>query len=102
MGLGLEDFLNLTPFEFQAVYLKHIEKIEKEREWETNTRWQIARWKVFRTLCPPQQKSISIFDLIELPGDEIIRQRKKSEETTPEKFEEAKRRMGSVNLKLVK
>lgn len=49
MGLGLNDFLDLTPFDFikaKCKYLEYQRDLQKER-------WEIARWQVFRSTCPP-------------------------------------------------
>ena len=44
---------------------KFIEKIHKEREQAELTAWQVARWQVFRTLCPPKEKQIRVtYDII--------------------------------------
>lgn len=94
MGLGLEDFLNLTPFEFNEAHKAFIEKLNADREWQYNAMMQVARWQVFKTLCPPQQKQISILDLIELPGDEVYKKAAEEKQTNREKFEKAKERMG--------
>jgi len=76
MGLSLETYLSLTPFQFQEAYNRYLEKVKSDREHAENVAWQVARWQVFRTLCPPQKKQISVFDLIELPGDEAYKKAK--------------------------
>ena len=55
MGLGLEDFLNLTPFEFNEAHTAFMEKLKADREWQYSAMMQTARWQVFRTLCPPDK-----------------------------------------------
>lgn len=70
MGMSLETYLQLTPYQFQKVYECYLDKIKKDREYAENVAWQVGRWQVFRTLCPPTKKKIGVFDLIELPGDE--------------------------------
>jgi len=73
MGMSYETFVSLTPYQFQRANQLYIEKIQKEREQADLTAWQVARWQVWRTLCPPDLKKISVMDLIELPGDEKYR-----------------------------
>jgi len=96
MGLDLETYLSLTPFEFQEVYKSFTEKTVSDREWEEIKDMRVARWQVFRTLCPPQQKKVSVYDLVELPGDKEIKERIKAKEqaqtqgSTPERYEELK------------
>jgi len=99
MGLGLDDFLDLTPYEFQVAYQMYLDKINADREWEYLKAMRVARWQVFRTLCPPQgKKKISVYDLVELPGDQEIMEHMKtensSEESTEEKFKAACKDMG--------
>jgi len=67
--MSYETFLSLTPYQFQKAYSNFIDKTNKDREQEELTAWQVARWQVWRTLCPPDLKKISVMDLIELPGD---------------------------------
>jgi len=31
--------------------------------------WETARWQVWRTLCPPDKKEMSVRDLIEFPWE---------------------------------
>jgi len=76
MGMSLETYLGLTPSQFQRAYELYLEKIKSDREHAENVAWQVARWQVFRTLCPPAKKQISVFDLIELPGDKALRKLK--------------------------
>jgi hypothetical protein len=79
MGLSRDDYLDSTPFEFEAIHRLWIEKIEKDRENELVQKLMVARLMVFRTLCPPPGKTIKITDLWELPGEaaEIEQERKK-------------------------
>lgn len=76
MGMSLETYLQLTPYQFQKAYNNFIEKTKTDRQAHENVAWQVARWQVFRTLCPPKKKKINVFDLIELPGDELLRKPK--------------------------
>jgi hypothetical protein len=76
MGMSLDTYLGLTPSQFQRAYELYLEKIKSDREHAENVAWQVARWQVFRTLCPPDKKKISVFDLIELPGDKELRKPK--------------------------
>lgn len=69
MGMSVDTYLSLTPYQFQKAYALFIDKVNKEREQEELTAWQVARWQVWRTLCPPPGKQLSVIDLIELPGD---------------------------------
>jgi len=84
MGMSYESYLSLTPYQFRKAYELFLDKISKEREQSELTAWQVARWQVWRTLCPPEGKQISVLDLIELPGD------KRKEEPKPDP-ERAKR-----------
>ena len=69
MGMSYESYLQLTPYQFRRAYELFIDKVQKERDQAELNAWQVARWQVWRTLCPPQGKQISVMDLIELPGD---------------------------------
>ncbi|RKE02304.1 hypothetical protein [Marinifilum flexuosum] len=92
MGLSLETFLSLTPFEFQECYSAYLKKLNNDREWEYLKSMRVARRQVFRTLCPPPGKQISEFDLWELPGDNEIKdhQNEKTGGSTKERYEELK------------
>lgn len=88
--MSLETFLELTPAQFSTAYAEFLNKIEADRRHSELTRWQVARWQVWRTLAPPQKKQISVRDLIELPGDEAVK--KEATQSTPERFEELKKK----------
>lgn len=95
MGLSLETYLDLTPFQFSEVYKRFLERIEKEREWQELKDWQIARWQVWRTLCPPNdKKEYSVMDILELPGDKEAKERAegKTELSSRERYEALKRK----------
>jgi len=87
MGMSLETYLGLTPSQFQRAYELYLEKIKSDREHSETVAWQVARWQVWRTLCPPKKKKISVFDLIKLPGDEQFKKAKKKTEGSPVKDE---------------
>lgn len=96
MGLDLESFLSLTPYEFQAVHTAFIKKTQSDRDWEEIKDLRVARWQVLKMLCRPQKKEISVYDLIELPGDKEQKERMKAadreqrKKSTPERFAELK------------
>jgi len=77
MGMSVEDYLALTPSQFAGAYKLFLEKIESDRNHAEMLSWQVARWHVFRSLCPPDKKKITVFDLLQLPGDEAFRASKK-------------------------
>jgi hypothetical protein len=92
MGLSYEDYLSLTPYQFAEAYRRFIEKTNKDREQAELTAWQVARWQVWRTLCPPETKGpISVVDLLELTGDKP--QKPKQKELTKEEQEERARKL---------
>jgi hypothetical protein len=93
MGMSLETFLGLTPHQFHAARIKFIERVRKEREQAELTAWQVARWQLFRTLCPPKEKQIRITDLIKLPGDEGY-EKTKTAESTSERFNQLAKKWG--------
>lgn len=83
------------------VYKRFVEKIEKEREWQELKDWQIARWQVWRTLCPPNdKKEVSVMDVLELPGDKQAKEKAKAEEkaeqgeSSRDRYEALKKRFG--------
>lgn len=80
MGLSREEYLDLTPSEFQAIHRRYFEKINKDREEELCQKLLVARLQLFRQLCPPPGKTIKITDLWELPGEaeEMNEKRKKA------------------------
>jgi hypothetical protein len=80
MGLGLGDFLDLTPFEWLGVKKRFIEA----RNTAFKERWELARWTVFRTTCPPQPKMkgglISMTDFRLFPWEEEVKSGKKEKD----------------------
>lgn len=72
--MSFDTWLKLTPAQFYKAYEDYQESEREKFEAEDLSRWRIARWQVWRTLCPPDKKSISQFDLITLPGDEAIKE----------------------------
>jgi hypothetical protein len=89
MGMSLDSFLMLTPDQFEIAYNNWLELKVSERKASDLQAWQIARWQVWRTLCPPEKKEISPLDLIMLPGDEtVIKEQNKKTQSTRERFEE--------------
>ena len=96
MGLSMETFLSLTPFEFQEVYGAFLTKQNTDREHEYLRAMRVARWQVFRTMCPPKGKQVSVMDLIELPGDKELSEMQNSpaKESTKERFNKLKEKWG--------
>jgi hypothetical protein len=102
MGLSLDTYLDLTPFQFSEAYKRFLERVGKEREWQELKDWQIARWQVWRTLCPPNdKKEYSVMDILELPGDREAKDQAKAQEnaehgeSSRERFEALKYRFSS-------
>lgn len=71
--MSYNSFCSLTPYQFQRAYELFIDKVHKDRAQTELNAWQIARWQVWRTLCPPEGKTLSLIDLIELPGDKKLK-----------------------------
>jgi len=91
MGLSRPDWLALTPKQY-TIFREAWYRKSSAREHET---WEVARWQVFRTLCPPTKKQISITDLIEFPWETEGEKGKKGEavkESSKERFENLKER----------
>jgi hypothetical protein len=86
VGLSLGDYLDMTPAQFAKAYEKFIEKTQKDREFTELVNWQVARWQVWRTLCPPPGEELSVVDLLELPGDRP--EAKAGNKSTKKRFEE--------------
>jgi hypothetical protein len=86
MGLGLEDFLCLTPSEFSETWKVWL----KNREHEEQQQWERMRMQVFWTICPPQKKQISIYDINRFPWetDVVIPQQPASTEDRFNKLKE--------------
>lgn len=83
----LDDFLDISPSEFAEIYESWLE-IEKSKYQEE---WNRARWMIFRTLCPPDKKQITIFDIERFDWDPAAPEEPKS---TKERFEELKKKYG--------
>jgi hypothetical protein len=70
MGLGLGDFLDLTPFAWMGIknrFLQYSAKADQER-------WEMTRWLAFRIACPPEPKTkggrIGVTDFIRFPWED--------------------------------
>ena len=86
--MSVDSFLMLTPEQFAGSYSAFLERIKAEAEQREQLAWNIGRWQVWRTLCPPTGKSLSVLDMIELPGDERIKMAKveKIKPSTEDRF----------------
>lgn len=85
MGLALEDFLRLTPSEYNKAYeswLRHNEMREKQE-------WERARWMVFKAMTPPKKQQITVYDLIKFPWEGSAED---DERSSVDRFEELKRK----------
>jgi hypothetical protein len=79
--MSRDDFLSLRPDEFEYLYRHYQETDIQRREESYRMQWESARWQVFRTLCPPDKKQITVYDLIEFPWEkEEIEKQKSTEE----------------------
>lgn len=80
MGLSLETYLALTPFEFAAAYQRFIERVEKDRESRELGEWRRTRWLAWSTGNYDRNKVQSELDILELPHDaELIAAREAKE-----------------------
>jgi len=55
--------------------------------------WEVARWQVFRAMCPPEKKEIRITDLIEFPWEQ---EELKKQKSTEERFRKVVEKFGDV------
>ncbi|WP_346856584.1 hypothetical protein [uncultured Draconibacterium sp.] len=98
MGLSLDTYLSLTPFEFYEAYRKFIEKLEKDREWKELHDWRVARWTAYCTGNFDRTEVNSEFDILELPHDDdllaALETRKKEAESSPERFKLLRQKFG--------
>lgn len=88
MGLSRPDWLALTPKQY-SLFRESWHKRGAERERET---WEVARWQVFRTLCPPAKKEVSIKDIITFPWEKVSGAKTIAPPTNKERFETLKDR----------
>jgi len=49
-------------------------------EADYRLKFEVARWQVWRTLCPPNKKQISLTDLLEFPEEKVVREQTRSTE----------------------
>jgi len=93
MGMSLDTFYRLSPQQFQEAYDAWLLKVNAEREHFERIKWEVARWQVWRTMCPPKLKGqVSVMDVLKLPGDdELLKQeRKKQKPSTRNRYEQLK------------
>lgn len=85
MGLSLDTYLALTPFEFREVHQRFIERIERDRESREIGEWRRTRWLAWSTGNYDRAKVESEFDILELPYDtelKAAREAKAEKETS--------------------
>lgn len=92
MGLSLESFLGLTLQQFNNAYERFMERIEADDiQAERN-----ARLIAFRVVCPPEGKTLSLYDFWPIKGDEelkrlaAVNQTKKQKPSTQDRYEALK------------
>lgn len=79
MGLGLDDFLDLTPFEFMEVK----QQFNEHQNDLFRNEWEKTRWLAFRTAYPPQpkgRKEVRATDFVVFPWE-----REEFEKSKPKK-----------------
>jgi hypothetical protein len=85
--MSLDDFLAISPSEFSEIYASWL----KLQETKEQNDWNRARWIVFKTLCPPDKKSINIFDIERFAWDPKA---PVTEKSTRERFDELTKKYG--------
>lgn len=85
--MSLDDFLAISPIEFSAIYAAWL-KLEELRE---HNKWIRARWSIFKTLCPPDKKSITVYDIEHFSWEP---EPQKAPRSTREKFDELTKKYG--------
>ncbi|MGQ1889129.1 hypothetical protein ACT29H_01675 [Thermophagus sp. OGC60D27] len=88
MGLGLDTFLNMTPFEFAEAWQLWV----KNKEHEERLAWERTRMQVFWTICPPQKKQITPYDINRFPWEREIKTPHDAPMSTQERFEMLKKK----------
>ena len=81
LGLSRADFMALTPQQYGLFRESHYKRGEREER----DRWELARWSVFRQLCPPKGKTVSLKDIITFPWEEAA-SRAKAREKDEDRF----------------
>lgn len=87
MGMSYETFMSLTHNQFIEAHDAWLIKVKADREHHELTAYRVARWHLWRTLCPPDQDKISEYDLLLLPGEEKPKEETKEVKSTRERFE---------------
>ena len=101
MGMSLDTYLGLSYDQLWRAYEDWEGQRQKDREADELSQWRIARWLAWRTHCPPDKKSPSQFDFIELAGDKEIKEyleKKKKEKVKnrPKKSQKDERRFRAI------
>lgn len=89
MGLALEDFLLLTPFEFTATR----KAFYQEQKRQSEEAFAVAAWQAFKITCPGEGKQFSYQDF--LPPHmqpEEVKPAPLSEEKSLERYEQLKKK----------
>lgn len=88
LGLSRADWIALTPQQYSLFRESHYRRQQRdERE-----RWELARWQVFRTLCPPSGKRISLKDIITFPWEAAPSGSHKGGEKNKDRFDKLVKR----------
>lgn len=74
MGMSLDTYLQLTPGQTVEAYLQWKQEKQEDFERDDLSRWRIARWQTWTQLYPPDKKTASQFDILDLPGDDKIKE----------------------------
>jgi len=92
IGLSLDTFLGLTLQQFDNAYERYMDRIEADDiQAERN-----ARLTAFRIVCPPEGKTLSLYDFWPIKGDEELKRlakaakKKKQKPSTAARYEQLK------------
>ena len=77
VGMGVQDFLLCTPYEFRSIYDRWRQLMDEERR----ERWEQARMMCLCQLQPWSKRPLKASDVMRFPWDE---DEEKKQEHTPE------------------
>ena len=92
VGMSREDFLQLTPEEFEAVLAQYA----RLREEQMHTGWEQARMIAFAAVAPHTSRLRGPEDLVRFPWEEAATDRPKAPRMT---IEERRRLMDELSAK---
>lgn len=71
--MSLETYLGLTPDQTMSAWELWRKQKQEDSKHSALEQWRIARWQTWMSLYPPEKKSANQFDILQLDGDNELK-----------------------------